>query len=122
MRPSAASSSSSLRAIMRTRGARLCWRSRCCPSTRWGDHMTTTRREFLSLTVTAGLGSVTLSMLAPLTRARLPRLRRERMRHLVVLQLSGGNDGLNTVVPFGDDAYYRSRPVLAIRPDAVIKL
>jgi uncharacterized protein (DUF1501 family) len=34
---------------------------------------------------------------------------------LVVLQLAGGNDGLNTVVPFGDDAYHRARPGLAIR-------
>jgi len=34
---------------------------------------------------------------------------------LVVLELSGGNDGLNTLVPFGDDAYYRRRPNLGIR-------
>jgi uncharacterized protein (DUF1501 family) len=34
---------------------------------------------------------------------------------LVVLELSGGNDGLNTVVPYGDDAYYRRRPNLGIR-------
>jgi uncharacterized protein (DUF1501 family) len=33
---------------------------------------------------------------------------------LVVVQLGGGNDGLNTVVPFGDAAYYRARPNLAI--------
>lgn len=35
-------------------------------------------------------------------------------RALVVLQLSGGNDGLNTVVPFGQDAYYRLRPNLGL--------
>ena len=29
---------------------------------------------------------------------------------LVVIQLDGGNDGLNTVVPFADDAYVRARP------------
>lgn len=34
---------------------------------------------------------------------------------LVVVQLSGGNDGLNTVVPFGDDNYYRARPQIGIR-------
>lgn len=33
---------------------------------------------------------------------------------LVVLELSGGNDGLNTVVPYGDDAYYRARPGIGI--------
>lgn len=35
-------------------------------------------------------------------------------RILVVVELSGGNDGLNTVIPFGDAAYYRARPNLAI--------
>src|SRR5712692_5553361 len=33
---------------------------------------------------------------------------------LVVLELSGGNDGLNTLVPFGDDAYYSHRPHIGI--------
>ena len=33
-------------------------------------------------------------------------------RILVVVELSGGNDGLNTVVPYGDAAYYRARPKL----------
>jgi uncharacterized protein (DUF1501 family) len=33
---------------------------------------------------------------------------------LVVLELSGGNDGLNTLVPYGDDAYYKHRPKLGI--------
>ncbi len=41
---------------------------------------------------------------------------------LVVIQLSGGNDGLNTVVPYQDDAYHRSRPTLRIVPDQVHKL
>jgi uncharacterized protein (DUF1501 family) len=34
---------------------------------------------------------------------------------LVVLELSGGNDGLNTLVPYGDDAYYKQRPSLGIK-------
>jgi len=34
---------------------------------------------------------------------------------VVVLQLAGGNDGLNTLVPFADDAYLKARPTLAIR-------
>lgn len=41
---------------------------------------------------------------------------------LVVVQLSGGNDGLNTVVPFRNDIYYRERPTIAIRPNDVLKL
>jgi uncharacterized protein (DUF1501 family) len=43
-------------------------------------------------------------------------------RILVVVELSGANDGLNTVVPFADDAYYRARPKLGIRADKLRKL
>ena len=43
-------------------------------------------------------------------------------RVLVVVQLSGGNDGLNTVVPFGHDAYYTARPRLAIPRKDVLSL
>ena len=39
-----------------------------------------------------------------------------------MVELSGGNDGLNTVVPYGDDAYYRARPKIGIRPDKLRKL
>jgi uncharacterized protein (DUF1501 family) len=41
---------------------------------------------------------------------------------LVVLQLAGGNDGLNTVVPFADDAYYKARPRLGIAAANTLKL
>jgi uncharacterized protein (DUF1501 family) len=41
---------------------------------------------------------------------------------LVVLELSGGNDGLNTLVPYGDDAYYRHRPNLAIKANNLRKI
>ncbi|MEM1211836.1 MAG: DUF1501 domain-containing protein [Planctomycetota bacterium] len=43
-------------------------------------------------------------------------------RVLVVIQLSGGNDGLNTVVPFGDDNYHRARPHLNVTEGEAIKL
>ncbi|HYT35199.1 MAG TPA: DUF1501 domain-containing protein [Ktedonobacteraceae bacterium] len=35
-------------------------------------------------------------------------------RTLIVVQMAGGNDGLNTVVPFGDPLYHQMRPTLAI--------
>ena len=41
---------------------------------------------------------------------------------LVVVELSGGNDGLNTVVPYRDDAYYRLRPTIGIKQNELIKL
>ncbi|HRI14449.1 MAG TPA: DUF1501 domain-containing protein [Verrucomicrobiota bacterium] len=41
---------------------------------------------------------------------------------LVVLQLAGGNDGLNTVVPYSNDHYQRARPKLALKAEAVLKL
>src|SRR5271170_1869601 len=41
---------------------------------------------------------------------------------LVVVQLSGGNDGLSTVVPYGDDAYYKARGQLAHPANTVLKL
>ena len=41
---------------------------------------------------------------------------------LVVLELSGGNDGLNTLVPYADDAYYRARPTLGIAENSLLKV
>ncbi|KAA0213944.1 MAG: DUF1501 domain-containing protein [Leptolyngbya sp. PLA3] len=43
-------------------------------------------------------------------------------RVLVVVQLSGGNDGLNTVIPYLDDTYYRVRPSLGLARDQVLSL
>ena len=41
---------------------------------------------------------------------------------LVVVQLSGGNDGLSTVIPHGDDAYYRARPAISHDAKTVLKI
>ena len=35
-------------------------------------------------------------------------------KKLVIVQLSGGNDGLNTIVPFTNDIYYKNRPGISI--------
>src|ERR1700761_9343082 len=43
-------------------------------------------------------------------------------RILGVVELSGANDGLNTIIPYTNDAYYRARPKLGIKPDKLRKL
>lgn len=43
-------------------------------------------------------------------------------RILVVVELTGGNDGLNTVVPYRNDEYYRVRPRIGIRKDDAIAI
>src|SRR2546421_9978652 len=42
-------------------------------------------------------------------------------RVLVVVQMAGGNDGLNTVVPIGNDDYYRARPRIGIAKQNVLR-
>lgn len=81
------------------------------------------RRQFVGL----GLGSaVALGMGSPLPRVLGQTARRAAAsgtrKVLVVLQLSGGNDGLNTLIPFGDDEYYRNRFSLAIPADQVVRM
>jgi uncharacterized protein (DUF1501 family) len=66
------------------------------------------------------------SSLALLTMQSIPSflsLARERAvgdKTLVVIQLSGGNDGLNTLVPFSNDAYYAARPTIALSKREII--
>lgn len=43
-------------------------------------------------------------------------------RTLILLQLSGGNDGLDTIVPFGDDVYHRQRPTLALAKSGTLPI
>lgn len=43
-------------------------------------------------------------------------------KRLVIVQLSGGNDGLNTVVPFTNDLYYKNRPTISQNSNKILKL
>ncbi len=45
-----------------------------------------------------------------------------RGRRLVLIELSGANDGLNTLVPISNDHYHRLRPVIALRKPQVISI
>ena len=87
------------------------------------------RRDFLrkglyGIGLTAGLPVLLDRTSAALTAQALEGTSAESRpeRILVVVELSGGNDGLNTVVPYGDDEYYRVRPNLGVRPADVIPL
>ena len=80
-----------------------------------------TRRQFLG----AGLSAVTLGGNIPglFARAADDAARAEHGdRVLVVVELAGGNDGLNTVIPFEDDLYHKARPALHAAKEQVHKL
>jgi uncharacterized protein (DUF1501 family) len=81
-----------------------------------------TRRQFLTHTL-RGSSLVALSALVPQFVARTARAAGPgKDSVLVVLELSGGNDGLNTVIPYADDLYHKARPTLRQTRDAVIRL
>ena len=74
------------------------------------------RRHVLHALGAMGLGGAALS--APLA----AKASSDDNRILVVVELTGANDGLNTLVPYGDDTYYRLRPRLGIRPAQLRKV
>ena len=87
------------------------------------------RRDFLvkglyGIGITAGLPAILSRTSAALAAQALEGTSMEvhPERILIVVELSGGNDGLNTVVPYGDDEYHRVRPNLGIPEQQVIKI
>ena len=77
------------------------------------------RRKFLQLTAT-GTGGM---LLMPKFLWANPMFDEENQfteNKLVFIQLNGGNDGLNTFIPFSDPLYYSNRPTLGIPKDKVI--
>lgn len=78
------------------------------------------RRDFAKM---AGLASLAWSVplfAKPLSALSLPP--GDGFKRLVLLQLNGGNDGLNTFVPFEDDHYYKLRPKVALEKSKIIPL
>lgn len=45
-----------------------------------------------------------------------------QQRTLIVVQMAGGNDGLNTIVPYTDSAYYQARPTIGVKASDVLHL
>jgi uncharacterized protein (DUF1501 family) len=80
------------------------------------------RRTFLAGAASAAVVASTARVPKIWAAANRLAFREESERILVVIQLSGGNDGLNTVIPYGDDAYHRSRFATRIAEQAVLKI
>ncbi|WP_161604608.1 DUF1501 domain-containing protein [Roseiconus nitratireducens] len=80
------------------------------------------RRDFIKCSVggslAMGIGSVVPAALCQAADSVPP----AGERILVVVQLTGGNDGLNTVIPYADEAYQRSRPKLRIGSADALRL
>lgn len=86
--------------------------------------MSHTRRNFLKGALGASMvlpfGAVMPNLLT--SSAMAAKKRDDRNTVLVVVQLSGGNDGLNTVVPYTDDEYARNRPTLCLPTEDLHKI
>ena len=85
-----------------------------------------TRRELFRKGGMIAVGLMAPPWLAAIAKADLVRKAKGQKAAsdtvLVVCQLSGGNDGLNTVVPYASAEYYKLRPTLAIKDTDVLKL
>ena len=85
------------------------------------------RRDFLKTTLGASsllaVGGVVPEFLADTARAADKGEKKDKKDTvLVVVELAGGNDGLNTVAPYGDDLYQKARPTIAFAKKEVLKI
>jgi len=79
------------------------------------------RREFIRNSMLASGAFMVPSFLKPFEYLAKDAIL-DGYRSLVIIQLSGGNDGLNTIVPYRNDIYYNSRPKIALPQDKIIKV
>ncbi len=71
------------------------------------------RREFLKTGALASAAIMMPNFLSALS--QIPNIIDQRQNVLVILQLSGGNDGLNTIIPTRNDEYFKNRPMIGLR-------
>lgn len=77
------------------------------------------RRDFIQL---GSLATASLMLPKFLKALELPKMVPAGNKIVVVIQFSGGNDGLNTVIPVRNDIYYSARPKLGIAKEAALSL
>ena len=77
------------------------------------------RRDFLKRASLVALAPTVPAFLVRAARAAVPD---KDGRILVVIQLDGGNDGINTVVPFADEGYARYRKALRLTKGQLVKV
>jgi len=80
--------------------------------------MPVTRRDFIR----GGVAAFTVSFTAPAFLSDIARAQGARSRSIVVVYLGGGNDALNTVVPYQDQFYYSRRPTIAVPAGQVLQI
>lgn len=78
------------------------------------------RRKFLQSGSLATAGTLLLPKFLKASAMEMPAELKNKI--LVVIQLSGGNDGLNTIIPVRNDIYYKKRPRLAFQSSAALTL
>ncbi|GAB4196741.1 MAG: DUF1501 domain-containing protein [Thermoflexibacter sp.] len=83
--------------------------------------MKTSRRNFLKQSSLATVGSMLVPSFLKSWELNANPLQQNN-KILVIIQLSGGNDGLNTIVPYYNDIYYQLRPSIAISKEKVLKI
>src|SRR5580693_509861 len=95
------------------------------------DQILRTRREFLRSTILGGALSYTVPAFLANTFSAMQSAAADSATQittgrdgsiLVILQMAGGNDGLNTVVPYSNDFYRKARPRIGLPANSILKI
>jgi uncharacterized protein (DUF1501 family) len=80
------------------------------------------RRKFIQLSALGSTALLIPGFVSSAARSKLIRESGANGKKLIVIQMSGGNDGLNTIIPYRNDIYYKLRPSLALKKTDMLPL